>query len=224
MPSLLIGETHTDLSDAMHEYFSGRHYSVQVESNGLRVLEHLTAKTYDVVILDITLPSLDGISIVRDYRANRGTAPIVIVSEQHCADELQVGLDAGADAYMVKPFKLDELGAQVRALMRRPALKCERVLRSGDIELDSSEGTVSKDNEQIHLHPMEYRLLHFLLKHPNQVFSTHTIFERVWQKDSGRLEDTVRTHVRTLRQKIDSSGHPSHISTVRGLGYKAARQ
>jgi DNA-binding response OmpR family regulator len=224
MPRLLVGETQVDLSSALHDHFSLEHYSVQTESNGLRILECLKEQIYDAVILEMALPGLDGIGVTRDYRANGGNAPIVLISGQHSADELRVGLDAGADSYIVKPFRLDGLSAQVRALMRRPDLRREKVLRSGNIELDFLEGTVSKHNEIIHLHPMEYKLLHFLLKHPNQVFSTHAIFERVWQKDTGLLEDTVRTHVRTLRQKIDSTGEPSHICTVRGLGYKSERQ
>jgi DNA-binding response OmpR family regulator len=88
------------------------------------------------------------------------------------------------------------------------------------VAMDTGAGTVTKDDILVHLHPMEFKLLQFLMGHPNQVFSAHALFERVWQKDFGSMEDTVRTHVRTLRQKIDSDGFASVITTVRGLGYK----
>ncbi|MBX9695826.1 MAG: response regulator transcription factor, partial [Cyanobacteria bacterium] len=110
--------------------------------------------------------------------------------------------------------------SQVRALLRRPTLSA-KLLLSGDVSMNTEAGTVTRNDELIHLHPMEFKLLQFLLKHPNQIFSTHAIFERVWQKDFGQLEDTVRTHVRTLRQKIDLAGDHSIITTVRGLGYKS---
>ncbi len=220
MSRMLLGETQQDLAAAMQEYFSLQHYSVQTENQGFRILECLRLNPYDIILLETALPGLDGIGVVRGYRAAGGTAPIILIAGRHSSSELQVGLDAGADAYVVKPFKLSDLGAQMRALLRRPALRSEKVLISGAIALNTEAGTVTKNDQLIHLHPMEFKLLQFLLRHPNQVFSPHAIFERVWQKDSGHLEDTVRTHVRTLRQKIDSEGSLSIITTVRGLGYK----
>ncbi len=158
-------------------------------------------------------------SIARAYRASGGCAPILLQGDTHCSLELQGGLDAGAD-YLAKPLRMDDVAAHVRALMRRPALRNERILCSGGIEMDTDGGTVSRDDVSIHLHPMEYKLLQFLMRHPNQVFSSHALFERVWQKDFGSMEDTVRTPVRTLRQKIDAHASASVITTVRGLGYK----
>lgn len=176
--------------------------------------------TYAVIVLDARLPGLDGISVTRAYRASSGCAPILLLGDTHCSLELQGGLDAGADAYLAKPLRMDDVAAHVRALMRRPALRNEVILYSGGIEMDTDGGTVSRDDVFIHLHPMEYKLLQFLMRHPNQVFSAHALFEIVWQKDFGSMEDTVRTHVRTLRQKIDAYGSASVITTVRGLGYK----
>ncbi len=220
MSKMLLGETQNDLATAMQEYFTSHQYTVHVEDSGLRILECLRHNLYDVVVLEIALLGLDGISVVRAYRASRGNIPILLLSSRHSSDELQCGLDAGADAYMVKPFNLADLAAHLRALLRRPALRSERVLVSGDISLNSDAGTVKRSDQIVHLHPMEFKLLQFLLRHPDQVFDAHALFERVWQKDSGQLEDTVRTHVRTLRQKIDLPNCQSIITTVRGLGYK----
>lgn len=220
MSRMLIAETQTDLASALRDFFVLEHYTVQVQSNGLRALESLRESKYDVIALEVALPGVDGISVVRGYRAAGGAAPIILMADSHSSEDLQNGLDAGADAYFVKPFRLMDLAAQVRALLRRPALRGERVMTSGLISLDSGAGTVHRNDVLVHLHPMEFKLLRFLMAHPNQVFSAHALFERVWQKDFGLMEDTVRTHVRTLRRKIDDVEGASIITTVRGLGYK----
>ncbi|MBZ0185905.1 MAG: response regulator transcription factor [Candidatus Obscuribacterales bacterium] len=224
MSRLLIGETQQDLATAMEDFFSMQHYTVQVESNGMRILECLREQQYDLIILETALPGVDGIGIVRDFRSNRGDTPILLISNQRGSKELQLGLDAGADCYVVKPFELGDLAARMRAMLRRPLLRAETVIVSGDIELDTEARTVTKNDELLHLHPMEYKLLQFLLSHPNQVFSAHALFERVWNKDSSQREDTVRTHIRTLRQKVDTDLSQSIITTVRGFGYKSELQ
>jgi two-component system OmpR family response regulator len=134
--------------------------------------------------------------------------------------ELQQVYDAGADAYLAKPFQLADLSAYLRALLRRPALRNNKVLTLGNLSMNTESGRVTKNGQLIHLFPMEYKLLRFLMGHPNQVFNARAIFERVWQKNVGNMDDTVRTHVRTLRRKIDSKGCTSLITTLRGLGYK----
>src|SRR4029453_5230125 len=111
------------------------------------------------------------ISVVRGYRASGGSTPILLMAGRHSSDELQSGLDAGADAYLVKPFQLCDIAAHVRALMRRPALRSERMLISGGIAMDSGAGTVTRDDIFIHLQPMEFKLLQFLMRHPNQVLT-----------------------------------------------------
>jgi DNA-binding response OmpR family regulator len=220
MARMLLGETQEDLASAMNDWFSGDHYTVEVQSNGIRILECLRHEHYDVVVLEMALPGVDGIAVVRGYRASGGTAPIVLMASRHSSLELQCGLDAGADAFVVKPFHLCDLAAQIRALLRRPALRSEKMLITGDLSMDTGAGTLTKDDILVHLHPMEFKLLQFLLRHPNQVFNAQAILERVWQKDIGQMDDTVRTHIRTLRRKIDSPGTPSVITTVRGFGYK----
>ena len=224
MSRMLLGETQVDFGTAMKDFFSVDEYTVQLENSGVRILECLRQTEYAVIVLEIALPGVDGISVVRNYRASGGSTPILLTAGKHSSAELQNGLDAGADAYLVKPFQLSDLAAQLRAMLRRPALRHERMLTSGGISMDTSGGTVTRNDVTIHLHPMEFKLLQFLMSHPNQVFSSHALFERVWQKDFGLLEDTVRTHIRTLRKKIDSEGCASIITTVRGLGYKTANR
>lgn len=223
MPKLLLGTADADQANVMKEFLSLEHYTVQVESSGLHILERLRKDHYDVIVLDVNLLALDGISVVLDYRSSGGSTPILLTSGKYSSDELQWGLDAGADAYLAKPFVLKDLAPQLRALLRRPAVRSERILTSGVLTMDTAAGTLTKNNAPIHLHPMEFKLLQFLLSHPNQVFNAHALFQRVWQKNEGLTEDTVRTHIRTLRQKIDSADCPSVIVTVRGHGYKTEK-
>ncbi|MBY0357051.1 MAG: response regulator transcription factor [Candidatus Obscuribacterales bacterium] len=220
MSIMLLGETQEDLATAMKEYFSAANYTVQLENNGLQILQCLRHSHYAVIVLEIALPGIDAISIVRDYRAAGGCSPILLLAGKHSSEELRQGLDAGADGYLVKPFQLSDMAAQVRALLRRPAMQSERMLTLGGIAMDTGGGTVTRNDVLIHLHPMEFKLLQFLMTHPNQVFSAQALVTRVWQKDFGCLEGTVRTHIRTLRKKIDVVGTASIITTIRGLGYK----
>lgn len=220
MPKILLGETQEDLASAIVDYFTLHKFEVRLESSGQKILECLNRSEYDVIILEIVLPGLDSIEIVTRFRTSGGITPVLLLANEYCSDQLKTGLDAGADGYVVKPFRLDELSARLRALLRRPNMKRDKVLVSGNVTLNTESGVVTRDNQVIHLHPMEFKLLQFLLRHPNQIFSTHAIFERVWRKD-GNLEDTVRTHIRTLRMKIDSPGEKSIVTTVRGFGYKA---
>lgn len=220
MPNMLLCVPQDDLAAAMQEYFGTDNYVVEQEANGLRALELLRQKHYDVIVLEISLHGLDGLGVVRDYRAGGGNSPIILLTGKVSSDELQVAFAAGADAYIVKPFLLKDFAAQLRAMMRRPMLRNKPVLTLGNLVLDTHDGRVSKDDRAIQLRPMEFRLLHFLMSHPDQVFDARALFERVWQKSSDNMSDTVRTHIRTLRNKIDTGGRPSFIRTVRGLGYK----
>lgn len=221
MSRMLLGEMQKDLATAMKEFFSEERYSVLLEDSGLRIMERMRLEHFDVIVLEIALPGLDVMSIIRGYRSTGGSTPILLMAGEYCSEELQCGLDAGADAYVCRPFQLNDLAAQLRALLRRPALRSGKILTRGLVSMDTEAGTVTRDDIRIHLHPMEFKLLEFLLQHPDQVFNARAIMERVWHKDLESLDDTVRTHVRTLRQKIDSEGIPSIITTVRGLGYKS---
>ncbi len=220
MSRILLGETNEDIASAMKEFLLLQNYTVQVEDDGFRVLDCLRQDQYDIMVLEIALNGLDGISVALEYRADGGGAPIVLTASRHSSDELQWGLDAGADAYLVKPIPLADLAARLSALLRRPALRSERMLTSGLLAMDSETKTVTIENVLIHLHPMEFKLLEFLLSHPNQVFNKQALFKQVWEKELGLSDDTVRTHVRGLRRKIDAAGEKSIITTVRGRGYK----
>ena len=220
MPRILLCEPQEELATSIHDFLSSESYKIQSEPNGLRALELLREHSFEVIILEMALHGLDALGVIRSYRANGGSSPILLLAGNAPTADFQSGLDAGADSCLSKPFRLTDLAAQIRALLRRPALQAHGVLTLGGLTLDSDAGLVSRQDKPIQLFPMEFKLLRFLMKHPNQIFDSRAIFERVWQKEQGVADDTVRTHIRTLRRKIDAEGHPSVIVTVRGLGYK----
>jgi len=221
MPRLLLCEPQQDLATAIREFLSAENYVVESETNGLRILELLREQPFDIIVLEVAMHGVDGLSVIRDYRAAGGNAPILLLTGAAPSNDFQIALDAGADTCLAKPFRLTDLAAQLRAMLRRPSLRADMLLTLGAITLDTESGNVTKNDKVIRLFPMEFKLLRFLMKHPNQVFCARAIFDRVWQKEEGSTDDTVRTHIRTLRRKIDTQGCPSYIVTVRGLGYKA---
>jgi len=219
MPKMLLCEPQEDLATAVRDFFVADNYTIDLETSGWRVLECLRQKQYDIIVLEMALLALDGLAVVRDYRTRGGSTPILLLTGNVSSVELQDVYNAGADAYLVKPFKLADLAAQVKAMLRRPELRHEELLTMGNLVMDTKTGAVTKNKHVIHLFPMEFKLLQYLMKHPNQIFDARALFQRIWQKEDRSSDDTVRTHIRTLRAKIDSQGCPSFITTVRGLGY-----
>ena len=217
---MLVVEDEVALAKAVCNWFSRERYAVETVSNGLDACRQLRSDRYDIVVLDLLLPGRDGLDICKDFRAAGGSAGILVTSALDSLQEKETVLDAGADDYLIKPFHLRELSARVRALLRRTTPGSDGTLRIANIALDSVAGSVTRDGEPVHLHPMEFNLLEFLMKHPNHVFSTQALWERVWTGKTGELIDTVRTHIKTLRRKIDTTGRPSLIETVHGRGYK----
>jgi DNA-binding response OmpR family regulator len=210
MSRMLLCETQDTLAVEMNDYFPREHYDVERETNGLKALEILLLNHYDIVILEMVLEGLAGLSIVRSYRACGGSTPVLILSGEDSAGEMQLSLGAGDDAYLLNSFCLKDLAAQLRAMLRRPDLRDPKVLTAGNIAMDIEARAVTRDCQPVHLHPMDFKLLLFLMQHPNKTFDSQAILQHVWQKKFRQVDlATVRTHVRTLRHKIDSPGKRS---------------
>jgi DNA-binding response OmpR family regulator len=220
MAKILLVEDEADIAKLIRDWLEGELHLVEVVANGADGLHCLLTNSYDLVILDLLLPGMTGIEVCRQFRIKRGATPILMLTAKSSIEDKEEGFGVGADDYLTKPFHLKELAARVRVLLRRPLTEHATTLRAGDVVLDPIECKVLKNGQEVHLLPKEYRLLEFLMRHPNHVFSAEVLFNRVWESDTTAALDTVRGHIMRLRTKLDTPGMPSIISTVRRLGYK----
>jgi DNA-binding response OmpR family regulator len=220
MAKILIVEDEADLAELVKNWLAKDHHLVEIADDGLEALIRMETNNYDVVILDIMLPSVNGMEICKRYRKSGGSAGIIMVTAKGHVDDKETGLDSGADDYMTKPFQLKELAARVRAVLRRNHGQAQDVMRFRDLEIDVNEFKVLKGGHEVHLLPKEFRLFEFFLRHPHQVFSAEDLLSSVWESDTEALLDTVRGHVTRVRKKLDTAGTPSIIATVYGVGYK----
>jgi DNA-binding response OmpR family regulator len=176
---------------------------------------------YDLVLLDVTLPRLDGICLCQQLRDRGYPSPILMLTARDTSLDKVIGLDAGADAYMVKPFNLQELMAQIRALLRRGQSGTAPVLAWGDLQLNPSSYEVTYNRSPIHLTPKEFALMEAMLRYGKRVLSRTAIVEHVWNWQDSPEEDTIKTYVKNLRAKLKAAGAPKDfIETVHGLGYR----
>lgn len=218
---ILIVEDDERLSELIAEDLGEQNYAVETAEDGLLGWELASAFHYDLILLDIMLPQLDGITLCQRLRSQENTTPILMLTARDTTTDKVVGLDAGADDYLVKPFELQELGARTRALLRRHQTNYSSTLTWGELELDPNRCEVTYQETLLSLTPKEYRLLEMFLRNGTRVFSRTQILDHLWAFESCPEEDTVRAHIKGLRQKLKSSGAPPDlIETVYGLGYR----
>lgn len=221
MAKILLVEDECDLALLISDWLKKReHHLVEHLENGNDAYDMIQVNKYDVIILDIMLPGMSGLEICSQYRKSRGATPILMLTAKNTVEDKELGLDAGADDYITKPFALKELAARVRALLRRGTTLPSNQLNIRDIVIDPVDYSVSKAGKSVHLLPQEFRLLEFLARHPNQVFSAEDLLASVWESDTPAMLDTVRGHVKRIRQKLDTPTQNSIITNVYGVGYK----
>jgi DNA-binding response OmpR family regulator len=220
MAKILLVEDDKDLAENVEDWLKHETYVVEVAHTAELAAELLATFYYDLLILDWNLPGLSGIDLIKTYRANGGLTSVLMITGKETIKDKEVGLDAGADDYLTKPFHLRELSARVRALLRRPRNTHTAVLTGGDIALDTATRQVSRAGQPIDLMPKEYALLEFFLRHPNQVFAQEAIIDHLWHSEKGVGVETVRTNIMRLRKKIDGDSEDSLIKNLRGHGYK----
>jgi DNA-binding response OmpR family regulator len=219
MSKILVVEDDKNLSTVLSMQLQHEGHVVEAAYDGNGAMRKLSDGSYELVILDWLLPDIPGIDICKLYRQKRGPTPILMLTCRSSAEDRTAGLDAGADDYMVKPFYPPELGARVRALLRRPRAAPESVLRCGQVELDTVSRRVHVSGQEIDLCPKEFGMLETFLRHPAQSFTAEVLLERLWKSETSSSAETVRTHIKTLRQKLAAAGAGSLIRTRRGVGY-----
>lgn len=195
-------------------------YAVDSADNGEDGLHWALNFAYDVIVLDVMLPKMNGLELCRELRNQRVTTPILMLTARDTVDDRVAGLDCGADDYLVKPFFFRELLARLRALVRRDSSQKSTLLTVGELVLDTATHTVLRGNAPIELTTKEYTLLEFLMLHPNQVLSRTVIAEHLWNYDYMPDSNVVDVYIRYLRKKIDDHHEEKYIHTIRGTGYQ----
>lgn len=217
---ILIVEDEAGVAGFVEQGLTEAGYAVDVARNGTDGLEYALAFEYDAMILDIMLPKINGLDVLREMRNQHVKTPVLLLTARDGLDDRVQGLDVGADDYLVKPFAFPELLARIRALMRRPPLQSGNMLQMGDLQMDISQREVRRAGKLIVLSPREFSLLELLLRHPNQVLSRTQIVEHIWNFDFYSETNVVDVYIGYLRRKIDREFDPPLIHTVRGVGYR----
>jgi DNA-binding response OmpR family regulator len=221
---VLVVEDERKTASFIRKALQAEGYAVDVCHNGSEALAAPSATPYDAIVLDIMLPGRDGLSILRLWRQQKSTVPVLLLSARGEVNERVEGLDAGADDYLPKPFALVELAARVRALTRRGSdAKCP-VLRIADLTLDTVSHRARRGGTEIELTAREYRLLEFLMRSAGRLCGRMMILEKVWDYDFDPGTNLVDVYVKRLREKIDAPFEPKLLHTVRGSGYVLEEQ
>jgi two-component system copper resistance phosphate regulon response regulator CusR len=219
MPRLLIVEDQKKLLNSLKSGLEEEGYDVASAANGEQGYYIATTESVDVIVLDLMLPGRDGIRVLRDLRANGFTRPVLILTARDAVEDRVLGLDSGADDYLVKPFAFAELLARVRALLRREASGRELVLHADDLEIDLLAHRVVRGGTELELTKREYELLEYLLRHKNTTVTRDMIARDVWKEVTGSLTNAIDVYVTMLRKKVEQPGARQLIHTVRGVGY-----
>lgn len=219
---ILIVEDSHKIAGSIKKGLEQESYAVDLAYDGQQGLDLASSEEYDVIVLDILLPVLDGVQVCTQLRAQNIHTPILMLTAKGQLNDKVTGLDAGADDYVTKPFAFEELLARIRALARRPKETIHSVLKVADLSLDTVTHQVERASKPLSLSAKEYALLEYLLRHPNQTLSKDQIIAHVWDYDADILPNTVEVYIGYLRNKIDKPfpKSPTLIQTTRGFGYK----
>ena len=221
MAQILVVDDEPAVRRALERALRLDSYGVELAADGEQALDRLAEHPVDAVVLDVMMPGLDGLEVCRRMRSAGDRTPVLMLTARDAIDDRVLGLDVGADDYLVKPFALRELQARLRALLRRAGDDGEALetLRFADLVLDPVAHEVHRGERRIELSKTEFLLLELFMKHPRQVLTRSTIFENVWGYDFGPTSNALGVYIGYLRRKTEAGGEPRLLHTVRGIGY-----
>lgn len=215
---LLLVEDEPGIASFIYQGLTEAGYAVDVARDGQEGLDYALAADYDALVLDILLPKIDGVQLLKRLRDKRFSTPVLLLTAMDTVEDRIKGLDAGADDYLVKPFAFSELLARLRALMRRPPLQVDTLMQVGDLQMDIARREVKRAGRLVELSQREHTLLEYLMRHPNQVLTRTQIAEHVWDFDFLHDSNVIDVYIGYLRRKL--AGNQPIIHTVRGVGYR----
>jgi DNA-binding response OmpR family regulator len=216
---VLLVEDEVRLAALIANHLTDLKFNVRVEHHGSAGLEAALSEPFELMILDVVLPGIDGFTICREIRRRKVTTPIMMLSARGVIEDRVRGLDSGADDYLTKPFEFAELSARVRALLRRQASAAALAVTVGDLRLDSATRTIHRRTRKVNLTQKEFALLEYFMRNPDQVLTRAMIGEQVWDLTWDRMTNVIDVYVNHLRRKLEESGEPRVIHAVRGVGY-----
>ncbi|MBA3035908.1 MAG: response regulator transcription factor [Desulfobacterium sp.] len=218
---ILIIDDDCSLLKQLQQILESQRYAVETATDGEEAFDKLFEATFDLILLDIMMPKIDGLTVLQEIRKAGIKTPVLMLTAKGDVEDKIKGLDLGADDYLPKPFSLDELMARVRALFRRSGGQIESVLQVYDLKLDTVSRDVTKDGKPVELTPREFSILEFLLYNKNRVVSRFSLAEHVWGDafDPFSMSNFMDVHIKNLRHKVEDFGHSKIIQTIRGVGY-----
>jgi len=223
---ILVVEDEHKIANSVKKGLEQESYAVDVAYDGIEGFNLASTEDYDVIVLDLMLPGMDGMELCRKLRGKKKHTPVLMLTAKSQLNDKVEGLNSGADDYLVKPFAFEELLARIRALTRRPSNHIGAILEMGDLRLDTLAFGVERAGRRIVLSRTEFALLEYLLRHPNRTLTKDQIIGHVWDYDADVLPNTVEVYIGYLRHKIDKpfKNSPPLIHTVRGFGYRIGEE
>ena len=217
---ILVVEDEKHIADFIRQGLREEGYAVDVAYDGEKGYFLAGTEAYDVIVLDLMIPKMDGISVCKNLRRDKNNIPIIMLTAKHSVDDKVSGLESGANDYLTKPFAFKELLARIRVLSRQGSSKVSTILRAGDLTLDVLKHQVTRKGEEISLTTKEFFLLEYLLQHANEVVTRTAISEHVWDINfDTTTTNVIDVHINALRKKIDYDNEQPLIQTIRGRGY-----
>jgi heavy metal response regulator len=220
---ILVIEDETKVASFIQRGLEEEHYAVDTASDGEKGLYMAEVNDYDLIVLDLMIPKIHGLEVLRRIRNNKNNVPILVLTAKDTVDDIVKGLDAGCDDYLTKPFAFAEFLARTRALLRRERIEKEPVLRIADLALSLTTHHVTRGEKEIELTSKEYALLEYFMRNPERVLTRTMISEHVWDYHFDSMTNVIDVYVNYLRKKIDKDFEPKLIHTIRGIGYMMKR-